>query len=560
VADAVSTPPRLTLNYQNGGTDPNLRMTVNRRLPGSSTWTTLASGLTNTTFVDTTIAVGQRYEYQVHQTAYGLIYGQIELLGSVDATPIENRGRILLIVEQAKAAALETNLVQLREDLVGDGWTVVQTNVPSHEDVIWANNPPVIQSIRQWIQTQYSNDVVNTKGVYLIGHVPISYSGFYAADGHTPTAPPDHSGAWPADTYYGDVDVVWNNGTSNYVNQSFPENTNLAGDGKFENDYVPGGLELFVGRVDFARMPTFTATVPIKSEIDLLKQYFDKAHKHKWRVAPYPLSERAIAWGSWASGVPGNGLDSFKNRVLYESGLRLASSLFGDPLTALSVGDGFLQKLRTYSWSLLSGPGYPDRISRDIPQTEHTTAWLKTLVNGPPIAFYYLYGSYFGDFNMVDDFMRASLATPTYGLAAIWGATLHFHAMASGETLGDGMRRFGIQTAGTYPRYLSIQGDPTLRTQSVPVPLNVSATRSGPDVVLSWTAPEPGLIYHVYWTLGGITNTFTRLNSAPLSGTSYTHSNATSALKTYMVRTLKRTVSGSGSYTNLSQGVLRTEP
>ena len=92
-----------------------------------------------------------------------------------------------------------------------------------------------------------------------------------AYDGHG-----DHNGAWPSDTYYGDLNGIW---TDNQVDNATPtrnENKNIIGDGKFDQSSIPSDLELEVGRIDFFNLPAFA-----KTELQLLKDYFAKNHKFR---------------------------------------------------------------------------------------------------------------------------------------------------------------------------------------------------------------------------------------------------------------------------------------
>ena len=72
-----------------------------------------------------------------------------------------------------------------------------------------------------------------------------------------PTANSDHIGAWPADMYYGDADGEWGDRGQIIWGTAHPEHSNVPGDGKFENDFPPSNLEMFVGRVDFTRLAAF---------------------------------------------------------------------------------------------------------------------------------------------------------------------------------------------------------------------------------------------------------------------------------------------------------------
>jgi len=152
-------------------------------LPGSAT-----------SFVDADVEPGAAYEYQVvkntpQYNGYGYIYAGLKV------PLIENRGRLLLVVDKTFATELAEELGQLEQDIVGDGWTVKRLEV---------GRTDAVTSVKALIRAEYEADPATTKAVFLFGHVPVPYSGDIVPDGHAP----DHEGAWPCDGYYGDMDGV----------------------------------------------------------------------------------------------------------------------------------------------------------------------------------------------------------------------------------------------------------------------------------------------------------------------------------------------------------------
>ena len=159
------------------------------------------------------------------------------------------------------------------------------------------------------------------------------------------------------------------------------------------------------------------------------------------------------------------------------------------------------------------------------------------------IGFFVLQGSYFGDFDKNQDFMRASIATPNYGFAAMWNIW-NLDSMAIGEHLGSTLRR----TVDTFDRrrYLALMGDPTLRLYRVPPPASVSWNGS----TLSWI-PVANTTYYILGS-NSPAAPFTLL--ATTSGGSW---NPT-GYAYYMVRAVQRvTTASSGSYWEISQGVVK---
>ena len=120
--------------------------------------------------------------------------------------------------------ALATQLTQLQGDLEGDGWKVLR------HDVSRTAYPDAIKPI---IVSDYNNDPANVKAVFLVGHVPVPYSGSQAPDGHG-----DHVGAWGADGYYGEVNGTWTDATVTATGVQDARNINIPGDHKFAQTHV----------------------------------------------------------------------------------------------------------------------------------------------------------------------------------------------------------------------------------------------------------------------------------------------------------------------------------
>jgi hypothetical protein len=337
----------------------------------------------------------------------------------------------------------------------------------------------------------------------------------------------------------------------------YPETVNLPGDGKFDQNSVPTNsqgvakLELSFGRVDFAKMPIFTNAPLLRSEIDLLRQYLAKNHRYRYKL--FSLPNHSIVHGYFGSAL---------DNPIYNNSVRHASRWFGSDPSTLAQSDLFLDK-RAQVWGFQSGSGEPDKINNCSGCTVHNSQELTT--NEPPVGFYMLLGSWFGDWNLsVNNLMRATLATTNNGLACMWVrfTDWHLEPMAIGETLGEGQLR-----SVNYPnlpsdfttRVLGIMGDPTLRLFPIAPPGAVTAANVGQNVTLTWNpSPESTAQYYVYRSTNGMDGQFLRLTASPISSTAYTDTNAPSGQKVYKVRCLRTVVSGCGSYTNLSQAIFRT--
>ncbi|MBI4657374.1 MAG: hypothetical protein HY735_00765 [Verrucomicrobia bacterium] len=236
---------------------------------------------------------GMFYEYEVvregETPADKLYYPARVITGTgLSVSRMENRGKILVIVDTNVAPNIASSLNAFTDDLVGDGWTVVVKNdAPRHNDAILecspgsgiyrtaadGTNKTNRENLKAWIRTHS-----DAKGIILVGHVTVPFSG--GTGGAAPDAHGDHEGAWVADMWYGDMgdDALWTDGTGATecsVLLRFPHNFNRTNDGKFEKAFPPSGVTMFVGRIDFARLPLWnTGNEPSQPEYDLLTPVF----------------------------------------------------------------------------------------------------------------------------------------------------------------------------------------------------------------------------------------------------------------------------------------------
>ncbi|MCB0774425.1 MAG: fibronectin type III domain-containing protein, partial [Flavobacteriales bacterium] len=263
-ATVQATPPRITVSWAPFASATGYQ--VYRKLKGDQSWGSSLASLGGTTnqYVDNNVSVGVYYEYKVVRNGGGTGTGYIA--SGINLEPVEDRGVMILLVEAAKASGLSAELAQLEEDLQNDGWGVIRHDIPAGMSV---------SAVRSQVQADYSADPSRVKAVYIIGHVPVPYSGRLNPDGHS-----DHLGAWPCDGYYGEMNGTWTDNTVNITSGQSSRNHNVPGDGKFDQSDYPSTIELQVGRVDFSNMGTPWYAFPY-SEEQLLKRYLDKAHAYK---------------------------------------------------------------------------------------------------------------------------------------------------------------------------------------------------------------------------------------------------------------------------------------
>ncbi len=452
---------------------------------------------------------------------------------------------MILLVDQTLTNALATNLTQLTQDLVGDGWKVIRHDAPRHDDGTWANNPPNIAVIKGWITNDYNSDPTNMKAIYIVGHVTIPYSGWIIPDGH-------FRRPWPCDGYYADMDGIWTDSSNPccQTNGAY----NVPNDGIFDQDNFPTnaagfvGLELAVGRVDFANMPIFGSNAPPgvtpRYEVDLLKQYLDKTRRYRLKLISVDARTTVATY-------------SIDDGTIYPNALRNNSRISGPDLGTIANGDLFYQTNKSYLFGLETGSGGYNSIAGGL----HTSSNLTYSAAEPQIGFYLLAGSFFGDWNRQDGLLRATLGTANFGFGSTYEylTSWYLEQLGLGEAIGTGLQRTIANFGNPFSVDIFLLGDPTLRVQITAPASNLTATAAGSTVSLAWTpSPEGASQYFVYRSTNGVPGDFVRLTSQPLASTTYTDSPAPSGQKTYEVRALKGVTTGSGSFTNVSNGIFTT--
>ena len=459
---------------------------VARKTRDATVWGSASNLAANaTSYLDTNVVVGGAYEYQILRHASSFV-GLGYIYAGIEAPLVESNGTLVLVVDNTQSSSLTTELARLQQDLVGDGWTVLRHDVPrmavdpaNKSPGVWAARSNELANVKALIKADYNANPASVNSVLLFGHIPVPYSGDLAPDGHF-----EHTGAWPADVYYGDMSGTWTDSSVTDTNASDPRNWNVRGDGKFDQTTLPANVNLQVGRVDFANLPAFA-----RSETELLRQYLNKDHdfRQKFIMAQprgllddnFGLSKGTpIAWSGWADFAAFFGANN---------------TFTGSWLSTLST--------QSYLWGYGCGPGTYTSASGVASTTDFVTT-------DTQVIFTMLFGSYFGDWDSPNDFLRAQLATATYTLASAWAGQPNwfFHHMALGEPIGFSTRLTQNNNltyfADGYARYVhvALMGDPTLRMHVVAPASNlVAVANSSGGVDLSWSpSTDTVLGYHVY--------------------------------------------------------------
>ena len=138
----------------------------------------------------------------------------------------------------------------------------------------------------------------------------------------------------------------------------------------------------------------------------------------------------------------------------------------------------------------------------------------------------------------------------------VWARRLVIARLASQNNYGVSQGGYDFNADNGFV-HIALMGDPTLRMHMVAPPsaLLVSSNGSG-GASVSWNAsPDTVLGYYVY-SAPMAAGPFTRLTSSLLTVTNYT--DPVVSTNVYMVRAVKLEVSGSGSYSNASQGIFQS--
>src|SRR5688572_18790578 len=533
--EVLYSPFRLRLAWRPSGLVRSY--TIRRRDYFSADWgsarATLPAG--SSEYIDTQVTDGQAYEYEIQAettvaapggwvNAYGYV-----LAGSKISWP-DQKGKVLVLVDPLLLPTLNPEIDKFQKNLIGSGW------IPIRRDF---ERLSTVSDVKNVIRAEYNADRVNVRGVVILGHLPVPYSGNIAPDLHE-----SHRGAWPADVFYGEMDGNWTDSTVDIVSADSPLNNNRPGDGKFDQSQIPSHVELDVGRIDFANLPTFSSS----SAVDLLRRYLQKNNDFRHRV--FTATRRGLIRDNFGD------LDGDAPAV---DAWRHYPQFFG-PGQVREVGPGgFFSTLNNESFLWAYGCGGGGNNKADGVGTT-----LDFATQSPRAVFLVLHGSYFGDWNVTDNFLRAGIASSGHTLASLWSGLPHWymHPMGLGASVGfcsrltqnNILQYKSHQNISAQQVHVSLIGDPTLEMLPVIPARNFSGSASA-NVNLTWSPSTDESIvgYHLYHA-SSASGPFNRITASPVTSSTFSHP-AGIGTHHYMVRAVKLERTGSGTYYNLSQGI-----
>ncbi len=508
---------------------------IYKKAKTATSWGSAIATLTATdsTYVDNAVIIDSGYEYQVFASVGSTAKASGYIYAGIREKPIYNRGAIIMVVDSTFTDSCKAELKTLMDDLSGDGWQVIRHDF---------NRVATDVTIKAAISADYTK-YANVKSVFLIGHVAVPYSGDLNPDGH-----PDHLGAWPADVFYGVMSGAWNDVSINDVSAGYTSNHNIPGDGKWDATAIPGTVVLQVGRVDFYNMPAFAST-----EVQLMKRYLNKEHSYK--LDGLPMRHR---------GIISDNFGYFSGEAFAANGWRNFAPLVGtDSLTVTPSAYISSMNTDTYQWGYATGGGSFTSASGIGVTTDFTT-------NGMNTIFTMTFGSYFGDWNVTNNFLRAPLCANPPALTNAWAGRPNWfvHHMALGENIGYGEvltqnnsgTLYGPSNYGAGWVHIALLGDPSLRTDYIKPSAITSITKGyHMGATINWAASADPLVigYHVY-RADSAYGYFQRITDKMITVTNYHDITGISGLKYYMVRPVKLTTTPSGKYYNIGLGLTDT--
>jgi hypothetical protein len=505
-----------------------------RREKDSTTWFVLLNQAATTvsTFTDPLVTAGKVYEYGIQRTVNGVAgFGYLSV--ALERQAVEKRGQMLVFCEAALSAPLAFELERLRQDLAGDGW-----------DVRWYDTPAnaTVATIKNQIIADYNAAPQQVKSVLLLGAIPVPYSGNTAWDAH-----PEHAGAWPADTYYGDVNGLWTDNSVNNTTPARPENDNVPGDGKFDQSVTPSASELAVGRVDFSNLSeaSFGAT-----QVQLMRRYLDK--NHRWRVKEYTVDNKMLVDDNFGF---------FNSEAFAANGFRNGYALSG----AANVVEGdFLTG--TDNQRFLFGYGCGGGTYTSAGGVGTSADFAADSIN---VVFSMIFGSYHGDWDYAPNPLLPSVLASRGGILSVaWAGRPHwfFQHLNAGETIGYSTQ----ETQNTcnnvgYPAYygacgthVTLLGDPSLRAHIVAPATNLALTPQCDAVRLNWTpSADPAVAGYQVFRSTAPHSGYTKIHPGLVNG-SYTDPNPPADTLYYQVRAVKLENPIAGSYWNTSTGIIKS--
>lgn len=455
-----------------------------------------------------------------------------------DIPLIENRGVLQLLVDSTIYEPLKFEIDRLVKDLIGDGYKLILTLVPRAEKFDFEK----VQIVKNLVDKEYQKYKSNFKGIFLLGRVPVPYSGFTTFDGHRP----GHVGAWGCDGYYAEYGTDWVD-TSSYDNAAdSTRQYNFRADGKFDNNFFQTDVDFMFGRVDMYNLPAYS-----QSELELIKRYLDKNHKYKRKLKKYEYKA-----------VIDDQFKMYSIEALASSAWINYSALVGRQ----NIDTARIRKLLTTKEYLLSYGCNSGGITSCM-FIAYADDFAKQQLN---TVFYNLFGSWFGDWDEKNNLLRSIIASEPSSLVALWDGRpfINMFPMAFGLSVGEVMLRsmnysteyFNSSKYGHHGIHMNTIGDPTIRLHVVDPPdslvckVSIDPNSKKNKIELSWDKSDDDVVGYNIYMADSLFSDFYRVNQNLIVDNFYTLDTFSFFDKIFQVRAVKKENVVSGNYYNQSIG------
>ena len=502
-----------------------------KKLLNASSWgpTNTYSG-TITNFSDLAVQKGQRYEYHIQiQRKHSLPTIDQYFCGGFESANQSSFGEMILLIDSNYALPLQNELRQLQIDLTADAWWV---------HPIYVSRTSSVASIKQIISSIYKSRYGIPTALLIVGHVPVPYSGDLNPDGH-----PDHQGAWPSDLFYGDIDGNWTDISVNNSSASRIENQNIPGDGKYDQSNLPSDVELATGRIDFYNLPSFSS-----SDTLLLQQYLNRLHNFK--IGNQSYRKRMLIDDNFGY---------FSGEAFAQNGFRNGYACVGGDSTR--TGDYFTTLAsQDYLWSYACGGGSYTSAAGIGTTQDFSNVPLNH-------AFTMCFGSYFGDWDASDNFLRAALAGSSAALTNCWAGrpNWYFHSLSAGMPMATAVLGsqnnsflFGPLNYGYYGIHQEFLGDISLRQDYYSPCQNFSSQGiyNNSRVQLNWAANlNNNVLGYELLRSSSLNDSFYVISHGMIGSTSYIDSFPLAGKNVYQLRAIRLEQSVCGTYYNHCLGI-----
>ena len=493
-------------------------LTVRKRQLPDGAWSHSAKTFHGGLWLDALVQEGHRYEYQCLDSR-GIVVR--DAIAAVRTEEDSDHGLLALVTASSLPRKLDTDFLEYQNARIAEGWQVRRFTIERHHPNSPGKNRKALDTVRTSLSQWRASESDKPMTVFLVGRAPIFESGSLNPDGHGQRP-------FPVDGIYGDLE-----GHEAWLE---PETKELLGLTRW-----PGALEASVGRLDFTDMKPGGVTA--------YKRYFEK--RGAYDRGDWKPTARSLAFPTY--GYPS------LNRMRSQEAIALSSALFGDdlamvhykPFTELGALVAHTAGYGAHNRITL---GSRDRLflSRDFVQPDRAQ----------PVAVHLLDGSYFGDWSVAGNFLRATLLPRDSGLATIWCRTrgVDLRPMATGASIGESLRasiNHRLEFSQHYDGpglFTTVIGDPTIRFFTPEAPRDVRFDPQPMGAEIAWKAA--GVSTLIERSDGGLRGVFRQVARLPEEVESWTDSSPLTEKTHYRIRQLHESRTGRGIVYRWSHGVL----